>query len=272
MARINVEDSIWRDPRFLDLAIRLGSMDTAIGVLVRAWDLAQRNYKSPGRCIPKTAWAAARLPDAIIECGLARWTDSGVHVCGSTEAFNYIKVRQELGAASHVKPLKKSPRKRSQTVANAASSSSSSSFSSSDSGSNPPEGIAPLAEVGSPVGYFIAAYARAYDRKYTRDGKKARPSLGGKVQGQIRRFVEETPIERACALIETYLSMNDQWFLTKAHDFGTFLENLSKIGLKLDTGSAPTRAEARQAEVKQGIIDVWGPLIAEAERKEREGA
>lgn len=88
---------------------------------------------------------------------------------------------------------------------------------------------------------------KAYQARY---GVDARPDLRGKVQGEIRRFVEETPLERACALIETYCAMNDRWFLTKCHDFGTFIANLSKVGLKLDTGKAVTAIEAGHAETQ----------------------
>mgnify|MGYP003343778758 CR=1 FL=1 len=57
------------------------------------------------------------------------------------------------------------------------------------------------------------------------------------MQGQIRRYLAETPIDRACSLIEQFCAMNDSWFSTKGHDFGTFVENLSKVGLALDVGS-----------------------------------
>lgn len=49
-------------------------------------------------------------------------------------------------------------------------------------------------------------------------------------------------------MIRTYLEMNDAWFITKAHDFGTFQENLSKVGLKLDTGKSANTTQARAEE------------------------
>jgi hypothetical protein len=52
-------------------------------------------------------------------------------------------------------------------------------------------------------------------------------------------------------LIQTYCQMDDGWFLTKGHDFGTFIENLTKVGLALDTGSFTTRADIKQIEKKQ---------------------
>lgn len=103
----------------------------------------------------------------------------------------------------------------------------------------PPTGIR------SPVGFFISRYVEAYRVRY---GAKARPDLSRKVQGQIKLYVGETPLSRAVAMIETFLDMGDSWFLLKSHDFGTFRENLSKIGVALDTGRTVTRREANAAE------------------------
>lgn len=79
---------------------------------------------------------------------------------------------------------------------------------------------------------FIGIYVKAFKKKYP-DG---RPTLHGKAQGQIKRFLKDYPFERACDLIQVYFQMEEQWFETKAFDFSTFLENLQKIELALDTG------------------------------------
>jgi hypothetical protein len=85
---------------------------------------------------------------------------------------------------------------------------------------------------------FIGVYVKAFKGRF---GNNVRPDLSGKVQGQIKRFLAETKPERAKALIETYLSMKDHWFETKAYDFTTFLENLQKIGLAVDRGDVSGR-------------------------------
>jgi hypothetical protein len=105
------------------------------------------------------------------------------------------------------------------------------------------------------VGIFISQYVKAYQRRYT---QKARPVLSGKVQGQIKRFVAEHPLERACELIQVYLQMPDPWFETKAHDFTTFLENLNKVGLALDTG--------KQNGTRRGIEEILGEAQNELPR------
>lgn len=83
------------------------------------------------------------------------------------------------------------------------------------------------------VGKFIAVYVSAVKAKY---GPKTRPDLSGKVQGEIKRFLKDTPLDRAMDLIQVFLQMEDPWFKTKCHDFATFISNLQKIGLALDTG------------------------------------
>jgi len=112
---------------------------------------------------------------------------------------------------------------------------------------------------------FIIQYVQAYQARY---GAKARPDLRGKTQGGIKRLLGEIPLERACNLIQIYLQMNDQWFLTKAHDFGTFAENLGKVGLALDTGKHTTASEARQVDRQQGNLNGWGVLHEEALKRE----
>lgn len=102
MARVNVEDSIYRDPRFIDLAIELG-MDAALGCLVRAWDLAQRHFLSPSHLIPEAAWKAARMNEALIRSGLARREDGGIYVCGTREACSFIITRRENGKKGGLK-------------------------------------------------------------------------------------------------------------------------------------------------------------------------
>jgi hypothetical protein len=99
-------------------------------------------------------------------------------------------------------------------------------------------GIRKKKEPNPSIGRFIGCYVKAFQEKYPpkENGPPPRPSLGGKVQGQIIRFVQEVDIDRACALIQVYCQMDDPWFKTKCHDFTTFLENQNKVSLALDRG------------------------------------
>lgn len=115
------------------------------------------------------------------------------------------------------------------------------------------------------MGYFIGVFVKSYQARY---GEKARPDLRGRVQGQIKRLLADLPLGRACELIQVYCQMNDAWFLTKAHDFGTFYENVGKVSLALDTGRYTTQAEARAADQSQANLSGWADLHREAKARE----
>lgn len=154
----------------------------------------------------------------------------------------HVETHRAFEEATAKRPLKSAKRPHSDAKPPSLFSSS---LSSSDSSSNSNSENYSVGSVRSPAGFFIGRYVKAYQGRY---GDRARPDLRGKVQGLIKRFLDDTPIERACGLIETYLSMNDAWFITKAHDFVTFQENLSKVGLKLDTGKSANTTQARAEE------------------------
>lgn len=245
MARINIETTVWTDPRFQDLMIAIGNRHAAKGLLLEFWVLAQQFWFPQKRGIPREAVERAGL-GAVITCGLAELRGEEVYAKGAESAFAWLFQKQEAGKkgglAKAKRPLagasarKHTPSVRCQNLASSSSSfSSSSSESKSESKKTPSGGLPSAPTVKSPVGLFVATFVQAYQARY---GPAARPNLVGKVQGQIKRFVTETPIDRACELIQVYCQMDDKWFTTKCHDFGTFLENLSKVGLALDTGEA----------------------------------
>jgi hypothetical protein len=60
--------------------------------------------------------------------------------------------------------------------------------------------------------------------------------VDGKTQGQIKKIVADLGEDHACDLIQAFLQMNDPWFITKAHDFITFQNNLTKVSTALQTG------------------------------------
>lgn len=89
MARINIEESIWSDPRFLKLCVKLGDQFRAVGMIVMAWRLAQEFWCPEKKRIPKRRWADAELPDLLFECGLAEIQDGEIYVRGTAESFSW---------------------------------------------------------------------------------------------------------------------------------------------------------------------------------------
>lgn len=107
MARINFEDSIWKDVRFCELQIKLQNIDKAIGCLVRAWVVAQKWYLTNEKTIPLEEWKKQRLPDELFEVGLAELKDNGVWICGADQQFNWLKQKSEAGRKGGKKNNKK---------------------------------------------------------------------------------------------------------------------------------------------------------------------
>lgn len=97
MARINIEDSIYKDRRFYDLLLKMGDIDKTYGVLVRTWLVAQKWYLKPERMIPATEWAKQLITEAVIEVGFAERVGDFVRVCGADEQFAWLVQRVEAG-------------------------------------------------------------------------------------------------------------------------------------------------------------------------------
>ncbi len=123
MARINIENSLYQDIRFYELIQKSGSVETALGIMVRAWTVAQEYWKKGKRPIPKEAYAKQRLSPLIVACGLARIVeDEAIYICGSEEQFAWLIQKQDAGRKGGLKSLRKnsSAAKRSLTEASAA--------------------------------------------------------------------------------------------------------------------------------------------------------
>lgn len=100
MARINIDDSIHSDHRFIALMIALGGdYYKAIGLLVSAWKLGQKHHKeeeSDG-LIPHEVWAGSPF-EKILECGLAEKKEKGVYVKGGKKQFGWLEQKSSAGS------------------------------------------------------------------------------------------------------------------------------------------------------------------------------
>lgn len=247
----------------------------ALGALVMAWRTAQEYWVPSKKRIPIAKWSLLSTAQAVIDSGLAVLNSDGVYVAGSEEQFAWLFQRAEAGkkggkASAAARKTKGKNSKHRLSTAEAKSSETNpltlslSLSHSQDSSSNSEiysvgEGASAAPEIKNPIGYFIGTYAKAYKARY---GKDARPEVGGRVQGRIKQFLDDTPIERACSMIQTYCEMTDSWFMTKGHDFETFMQNLSKVGLKLDTGRVTNSVQNRQQEVRDANVDAMREYLA----------
>lgn len=100
MARINIDDSLFKDTRFFELAIKLGSKTTALGAVIEAFIVAQEFFlnKETHQLIPFEEWEKQKLHNALIEVGLAKKiTNKGVYVSGANKQFSWLLQRVEAG-------------------------------------------------------------------------------------------------------------------------------------------------------------------------------
>ena len=101
MARINVEDQFWTDPRKQYLASKLGCELKAIGACVRFWRLAQEYHKR-GKMIPESAFRFAMLPEELFDAEFAVRFEEGIYAKGGEENFAWIKSKIDNGKAGGV--------------------------------------------------------------------------------------------------------------------------------------------------------------------------
>jgi len=249
MARVNFETSVYGEIGFQKLVEKSGNRFLAKGWLVELWSLGQEFYKDNRSPISNEAWEQSELPELLITCGFAKRTPSGVEVRGAEKSFAWImqkvdaggrggkaSARRERDEKGHFLPKREpsgaqAEEERSQASLLLTPYSSLSSLRTLETKGDSSES----ALVKNKVGYFIGAYVRAFQARY---GEKHRPDLRGKVQGQIKTFLKDIPIERAVNLIQAYCQMDGHrdWFKTKGHDFSTFLENINPISIALERG------------------------------------
>lgn len=104
----------------------------------------------------------------------------------------------------------------------------------------PPDGDGEFAKA------FIAHYCECYKAKFN-----SNPVINGKSAGIAKRLVKDLGIGKAKTLIEKYLQMHDQWFITRHYDLTTFEANLNKIETFSETGKRITLQQARQEDIRQ---------------------
>jgi hypothetical protein len=103
MARINIEDSIFTDPKYLNLLIKVGDQYKALGLIVTAFKLAQTHWLKT-QSIPAENWP--KDLDILIDCGLAEKLEAGsIYVKGSKEQFNWLVQKSEAGKSNSEKKL-----------------------------------------------------------------------------------------------------------------------------------------------------------------------
>jgi len=131
MARLNLEESLWSDPRTMRLIAKIGDEDKAIGILVRAFRLAQKywcNKENPKQYIHPEAFLNEKL-EILIDINWAKKYETGYYIHGSESNFSWWFQRVEAGRNGGIAKASGAKRKLAEAKQNVASSSSSSSSS-----------------------------------------------------------------------------------------------------------------------------------------------
>lgn len=89
MARLNVEEKIFADVRFQTLAIKMGSQDAALGLLMRFWWLAQKHW-GQGKLIPEKEFRMGNFT-ILEDVALAEKRETGYYASGAEEHFAWYK-------------------------------------------------------------------------------------------------------------------------------------------------------------------------------------
>ena len=275
MPRVNIEEKWWSDIRRSMLIAELG-FGLADGVFLLSIRVSQ-NFS--GQSFNATGLLLDQWVTALLKCGLASGTIENLYIKGSLEHHKWLESQRERASkggqnkAKNSKPLAMAKPEVSNGLATAKPQLShglpsySSSFSKNLNteetkgtalASVAPSSISSVSVKNSKppsreVSSLVAAYVKAFQARY---GSTVRPDVSPKVVGQMKRLLEYTPLERASALVQVYCQMRDPWFEKKAHDFSTFAENLSKVGLALDRGEESTGInwDKLERELEQDVL------------------
>lgn len=121
MARVNVEDSLFSDLRFMSLSQKIGQV-SAIGCLVLAWRTAQKFWLQNKGPIPSVQFRLIPFNEDLIEVGFAVYSDENkdfVYICGAEEQFSWLIQRQSAGRKNIGKNRERNETELNETERNA---------------------------------------------------------------------------------------------------------------------------------------------------------
>jgi hypothetical protein len=270
MARINIEDCWWTDPRRSALS-RLVGETRADGIAVRAWRLGQDFWKHGRGLIPKELFDCLDGAAELIQSGLAEVRASFVYVRGSSAYLDWVAEKREQAKVAGKKSAEVRRKKRGsaqpnprttserssnerRTKSNDAEPSVSGSFSDSisDSGSkNIAQAFAsevPTQASVNPNGESAGAKTwRAYKAAYQEKYGEA-PAWNAKTAGQLKSFVSRIPATEAPDVAAFYVTHKDRFYVQAMHPVGLLLRDAEKLRTEWATGRQMTGVEARQGE------------------------
>jgi hypothetical protein len=116
VARINIDDDWFTDPRRFKLAELVGSETLADGCMVEAWRVAQSFWRQGKRLVPVPVYNKIPYAELILKVGLAKHKGARIYVNGSTVRFRWLVKASTNGKAGGVASGRS---RRAKTEANA---------------------------------------------------------------------------------------------------------------------------------------------------------
>jgi len=236
MARINIEDKWWSDPRRNRLIDKLGNSKLVDGLMVQLWRYSQNHNGEPFE------WKGIleeNEAQALACVGLCLLAENGtIYVKGSSEAHEWLNKRRESGrkggqnGTGERKNRYLAQAKRKQTQASSSSSSSSSiSYSNSSSNNCEIKNSAPEKSDVSIVGkVFRESYKSSYGKEY--------PGWGAKENGQIKQWLKSISFEQAQRLAKAYPYWNDPFISKRGHPLGLLITNYVGLSTHIEKPNA----------------------------------
>lgn len=268
MARINLEQVWWTDPRREKLGNLLGSMLLADAVAIRAWKLAQDFWGNNRGLIPTHVFETLEANSKLIQANLAEVRENGVYIRGSSQYLDWVAEKREAakkgGKKSAERPrdskgklLKRNSNGPSKVQAkpNSAQASGSGSGSFSDSGSNSGSQGTPLGQTEDPsdnllvtqpenkANKFIAGYCNRFRDKYGTN-----PHIDGKSSGIAKRISEGLSLDKIELYLDAFFQMPDAKLIKEKHPMNQFEFKLNEIVVFANTGNFTTHRQAQQAD------------------------
>lgn len=288
MSRINIDDDIDHDPRFMCLKALKGEVE-ALGLITLAYRVAEAYYVPHRKPIPMNLFKLLPWAQVVLDTSVAEVSEdgAGILIMRSEEQFEWLITKHENGKRGGLAKASKALANLSEPVAN----SSGVLANASETYPLTPAPAPPLAltqntktkerifenEETRSAGTELSLIPRGEDLDLEPNTKlkpsargnhspegtnlvvsayvKAfqarygtRPVLPGKTQGQIKNLLRSIPVDRVVDMIQVYCQMDTPWFVTKRHDITTFIENLNPVAVALDTGDAEIKPKRKGIE------------------------
>lgn len=260
MARINIEDELFKDIRFSDLCILEGSRKAALGSLVELWLTAQKFVRpdNPDAIFSHKEFVKNRLSDALTKAGFATIEDGQVKVAGARENFAWLVKLQVAGkkggeASGESRRNDSDGLEGSQGQARV------------KPGSSLPNPLTPsltLTPILSPPLSQPSGKRRKKPASETDDNRKIRqafadayrqrygiePVTNTQVHSQVDNLRKKLGVEEAILLVQFYLKHNESFYIRNTHTFGHCLRDAETLRTQMLKGKAITTVMVKQHE------------------------